>query len=149
MKVTLRTVLRYSLITVVVLVLAGYVFYVSRPYLNGPVIHISSPENGASFENALIHIEGTARNVSELLINDTASTISPSGEFSYPLTLLSGYNKITIEACDRFGRTRTSVLDLYLSEDELTQDELSSLLVAPLPEDTDEERATSSTDTEE
>ncbi len=71
-----------------------------------------TPLNGASVEHSLINIEGVAKNISHISMNDRQMFTDEEGEFSEKLLLSYGYNIITVKAKDRFGRETKKTLEL-------------------------------------
>ncbi len=99
----------FSLLIVSIL---GYTYFQMRDLVTGPVITVTSPENGAVFGTAPVDIVGSTRNISEITLNDRDIFISEDGVFSEKLLLSPGYNIITLQAEDRFGRTTQKILEL-------------------------------------
>lgn len=93
-------------------IIFGYALFQARNIISGPVIKIHAPVNGASVEHSLINIEGTAKNISRISMNDRQIFTDEEGEFNEKLLLSYGYNIITIKAKDRFGRDTEKTLEL-------------------------------------
>lgn len=90
----------------------GYTFFQTQSLVTGPVINISKPQNGATLTASLIEIVGTTENISSISINDRYIFIDESGAFKEKLLLSPGYNIITLQAEDRFGRKTEEILEL-------------------------------------
>lgn len=73
-------------------------------FVMGPELEISKPSPATEFHEALFNIEGTARNISKIQLNDRKIFINQEGAFKEQLIAHPGYNIITIEAWDKFGR---------------------------------------------
>ena len=112
MMKNLKTYLKFTFIGIFVVVIFGYALFQARNIISGPVIKIQTPENGASLEHSLINIEGVAKNISHISMNDRQIFTDERGAFSEKLLLSYGYNIITIKARDRFGRETKETLKL-------------------------------------
>ena len=93
-------------------IVLGYIYFQSYDLIRGPVVEITSPENGAYIEESLLELTGTAKNITELTINDSPVFIDPEGNFKEELLLAAGYTILTIAASDRFGRTTLQTYEL-------------------------------------
>lgn len=95
-----------------VLVISAYTYVKSGNYLRGPIITINTPEDGMSVNESFIVLSGTAENISHIQLNNNQIYVDEDGQFSEQLLLSYGYNIITIEAQDRFGRKIKKTLEL-------------------------------------
>lgn len=100
------------IIGVFVLLFFGYGTYEIWNYMTGPKITIASPPNGISVSESLTEIKGIAKNINEIKLNDRPIYIDEQGNFSEKFLLSYGYNLITIEAKDRFGKQTEKKLEL-------------------------------------
>lgn len=96
--------------------IGGYAYLQSREFLRGPQITLISPQNGETFENALVVIEGAAHNVTSISLNDGAIFVDSKGNFKEKLLLLPGYNILSVKAEDRFGKKVEKTLELVYKE---------------------------------
>ena len=85
--------------------------------VTGPILVVSTLDNGAITNNAILTVSGTVSDISgvaSLMINNAPVTVT-NGSFSYPVTLQTGLNTITVIATDTLGNnttdTRTVTLD--------------------------------------
>ena len=108
----LKTYLKFTLISIFAITIFGYAFFQARNIISGPVVKIHTPLNGASVEHSLINIEGVAKNISHISMNDRQMFTDEEGEFSEKLLLSYGYNIITVKAKVRFGRETKKTLEL-------------------------------------
>jgi|SRR5581483_11239208 len=95
-----------------VAIIVGYGAFRAKDLVAGPQISILSPANGSSVTNSAVVIKGTASNISFLTLNGNKIFTDESGSYSEKVLLSPGYNVITIEARDRFGRTKEKTLQL-------------------------------------
>ncbi len=98
-------------IAVAALVL-GYGAFRAKSLVEGPDIGISFPLNGATTTESLVEVQGHARNISFLTLNGEKIFTDEAGSFKEKVLLSRGYNIMTLEAKDRFGRTAVKTLQL-------------------------------------
>ena len=95
-----------------VAVTAGYVLFQTRNLIYGPIIVINSPQNGAAVTESLISIDGVAKNISFINLNGKQIFVDEEGKFNQQLLLSRGYNIMTLQAQDKFGRETNKTLEL-------------------------------------
>ncbi|MFZ2522148.1 MAG: hypothetical protein WAX44_01040 [Minisyncoccia bacterium] len=98
------------------IIILSYTLFQSQKLLSGPVVKIISPQNGQTFNQALILIEGTAKNISRINLNDRQIYTDNNGYFKEKFLLSSGYNVIKIDAVDKFKKYTENRLELILKE---------------------------------
>ena len=96
--------MRRALILLAAIVLVGYGLFEARQLIAGPSIVLTSPRDGSATSSAAVIIEGIARNISFLTINDAPAFADEAGHFYEVLTPPAGYTIVTVAATDRFGR---------------------------------------------
>jgi hypothetical protein len=96
----------------IIVIILGYGIFQAKNIIAGPKIEVSSPVNGASLGEPLIEIHGTARHISFLTLNGDKIYTDEAGAFREKILLSYGYNIMTLEAKDRFGRKVTKTLEL-------------------------------------
>lgn len=95
-----------------VIIVAAYTYLQSGNFIEGPTLLITTPINGSTSAESLIIIEGVAQHISHIQLNDGQIFVDEDGNFREQLLLSPGYNIITLEAQDRFGRETTKTLEL-------------------------------------
>ena len=113
MRFSSQTYVRFILIALAILVAGSYVLFQTRNLLRGPVIKITTPKNGEAVSQKLVEIQGVARNIVEIKLNDRDIVIDENGHFSEQLLLAPGYTIMSLSARDRFGRTTSRSLELF------------------------------------
>ncbi len=108
--------LRTTILTTLALIILGYSIFQAQKIIVGPVIEIYSPENGVTYNQALIEIEGKVKNVSYLNLNDRPIFTDKNGHFSEKLLLSPGYNIIKLDARDKFKSYTEKRLEIILKE---------------------------------
>ncbi len=101
----------WTTVSVIVIIL-GYGMFQAKNLIAGPEIEISSPANGTLVGESLIEIQGTAKHISFFTLNGDKIYTDEAGVFKEKILLSYGYNVMTLEAKDRFGRTVTETLEL-------------------------------------
>lgn len=96
----------------IVILILGYAVFAARDFVKGPSITIESPQNGTTSTESLIDIHGSVKNISFLTLNGNKIFTDEAGVFTEQVLLSYGYNIMTLEAKDRFGRTVEKTLQL-------------------------------------
>lgn len=110
-RIISRTIL--GIVGVFVFVFIGSKLY---PIVHGPKISISTLTNGAILKDSVVHISGTASFTRELIVNGKSFALSPSGSFDEKLLLNPGYNIITVQGVDRYGKANIQTYAVVLDE---------------------------------
>ncbi len=110
------SILKLSLVSILGLTILGYALFQGQKIIVGPVIDIYTPQNGATYNQTLIEIEGQARNIAYLNLNDRAIFTDKEGYFKEKLLLSPGYNIIKLDARDKFKKYTEKKLELILKE---------------------------------
>jgi len=107
---------RSLLLILGLVLLVSYSFYQARSIILGPQISITNITDGEVVENPLVIIEGRARNISWISLNDRQIFTDEEGRWSEKLIVSSGTSIITVKARDRFGRERKKSLQVILNK---------------------------------
>ena len=105
-ELTLRTVLYYVLVVLGISIFAVYVLWQARFLLLGPQITFTTNPPQVETERA-ITLAGYATNIATLSLDGRPIYTDKNGYFKETLVLENGYTIATIDAADRYGRTRT------------------------------------------
>ena len=98
------------------LVIVSYSLFQSWKLISGPIIDIDSPQNGTTYNQALVQISGRARNIAYLNLNDNPIFTDKDGNFKEKFLLSPGYNVIKLDAQDKFKTRREKILQIILKE---------------------------------
>lgn len=107
-------------------VFAIYLFHQGQNLIEGPVLSVRSPIDGATFTLPLVEVSGTSKNISSIRLNDRPIFIDEEGFFREKLLLSPGYNIIKFTASDRFGRVKETFLELILRDHDKENQQKSS-----------------------
>ena len=101
--------IRIILIGFFVVVLA-YAYFEGRGLLTGPTISVSG--RAMEVSQPFITIEGQAQRITSLSMNGKAIPVTEDGAFSEPYVLSPGYNRIVLDASDRYGKTTERLIEI-------------------------------------
>lgn len=107
---------RRVILATVFLFLASYSIYQARAVLVGPRVWITSPRDGESVNTPLITIEGRAKNISWIQLNDRQIYTDEKGNWSEKLIVSPGLSIMSIKARDRFGRETEKRIQIVLNK---------------------------------
>lgn len=103
--------------TLVLVAIVGlYGLFQARHLIEGPVITLETPHNGSMLTQSPVTIRGTARNSAKIAINGKDILPDKNGNFSEELLLSDGYNIITVEASDQFGKRTHKTLEVMYQQ---------------------------------
>lgn len=95
------------------LTLGAYAVYEIQGLLSGPVIEIDGRVMEVSEQ--FITIEGKAERIASLSMNGKTIPVTEDGSFSEGYVLAEGYNRIVLEARDRYGNTTEREIEIVYS----------------------------------
>lgn len=110
------TFIRKFLLSLLFIVIVSYSIFQAQKLIRGPVIKIISPKTGATFSQSLIEIEGVAKNVAYLNLDDRPIFTDKNGYFREKFLLSPGYNVIKIDGKDKFKKSTQKTLEIILKE---------------------------------
>ncbi|HVU06419.1 MAG TPA: hypothetical protein VHE10_01355 [Candidatus Paceibacterota bacterium] len=93
-------------------IVVGYGAFRAKDLAEGPMLSVEFPANGARVSDSLVEIGGTAKNIAFLTLNGDKIFTDESGAYREKILVAPGYNTITLEARDRFGRIARKTLQL-------------------------------------
>jgi hypothetical protein len=99
-KFSIKHIIFASLCLIVIL----YCIFQARFVLLGSGVRITYPENGALVAAPLLTVEGRAKNIAWISLNDRQIFTDENGFWQEKLMVSSGPSIITVKTRDRFGR---------------------------------------------
>jgi hypothetical protein len=102
-RITFGTIVRVGSIVCLCGIIAWYMLFQARNFINGPVIELQGTYDVVQTER-VVPIHGIARNIVKITLDGREITTDKEGVFSDEIVLESGYTVMTLEAFDRFGR---------------------------------------------
>ena len=108
--------INWLIVGFVCLFVVAYSLFEAENLLEGPQLAITNPpQTHSSTTEDVFDINGNAKNILSLTVNNRPILITPQGDFNDKLLLLPGYNRISITAKDKFGRESTKIIEAVLT----------------------------------
>lgn len=104
MDQTTKRIIGIVLTTLIVILVGFYAYWQSKDYIEGSRITFLEPKDGSSVQTEAVIIEGNAKNIAYISLNDSPIFVDSKGDFREKILLLDGYNIISVKAQDRFGK---------------------------------------------
>ena len=102
--------LTYIALAAFFLIIIGYAYFEARGLLFGPSITVTSEVT--EVHDPLIRIAGKADRISSLSMNGKTISVTEDGVFEEQYLLAEGYNRIVLDAKDKYGRTSRKVIEI-------------------------------------
>lgn len=102
--------LTYIALGIFFLIVLGYAYFEARGLLFGPSITVSSTIT--EVREPFIVIRGTADRIASLSMNGKTIPVTENGAFEEPYLLSPGYNRIVLDASDKYGRSRRQAIEV-------------------------------------
>ena len=107
--------LTYIALGIFFLIVAGYAYFEARGILFGPSITVTSQVT--EVHDPFIIIKGQADRISSLSMNGRSIAVTEDGSFAEPYLLAPGYNRIVLDARDKYGRSRSQAIEVVYTPD--------------------------------
>lgn len=105
-------IVRGVLITIVVLLVAGYLVMRLQKIVSPPVLIVNFPSNNYITKEAGINLQGRIESEAQLIINGEPVISAGNGDFSKIVGLKPGLNTITLVAQKKYGRSKNLTLQI-------------------------------------
>ncbi len=92
------------------LIIAGYAYFEARGILFGPSIQVSQSIEQVS--SPYIELTGTTTHIASLEVNGQSVPVTEEGAFDIPYALSPGYNRIVLDAKDKYGKSAERVIQI-------------------------------------
>lgn len=102
--ITLSSLLKYIGLSVIIGLFGAYVIFQARYIIRGPELALTNEPNTVQNEQQ-ITLTGTAENITNITLNGRTIVTDQDGHFREHIVLENGYNIVSIEAHDRYGRS--------------------------------------------
>ncbi len=116
--------LTYIALGIFFLFVLGYAYYEARGLLFGPTITVTSTIT--EVHDPFVTIKGRADRISSLSMNGKTVPVTESGAFEEPYLLNPGYNRVVLDASDKYGRTRRQAIEIVYSPSTSTEQQTVS-----------------------
>jgi len=100
---------RIALIAFFVIIL-GYAYFEARGILYGPSIQV--PQTVEQVSVPYVQIAGTTTHIATLSLNGQSIPVTEAGAFNVPYALSPGYNRIVLDATDKYGHSTEKVIEI-------------------------------------
>jgi len=107
------TIIRNIVISVIVLLGIGYLWYQVSSLSQPPTLSVLQPEGDQEIDSDEIIVVGQVDKGAELTINGQSVYVSQTGDFKETLSLQDGSNTIEIRASNRLGRETVVTRQIY------------------------------------
>lgn len=108
--------LKFGSLIILGTIILLYSLFQGWKIIAGPIIDIYNPQNGITYSESLIQVEGRARNIAFIKLNDKQIFTDKNGYFSEKLLLSPGYNIIKLDAQDKFKNSTEKRIEVILKE---------------------------------
>jgi uncharacterized protein YfaP (DUF2135 family) len=92
------------------LIILGYAYFEARGILFGPTIQVSQTVEQVS--TPYIELTGTTTHIATLSMNGQSVPVTEQGAFDIPYALSPGYNRIVLDATDKYGHSTQKVIQI-------------------------------------
>ncbi|RJR13590.1 hypothetical protein C4585_01790 [Candidatus Parcubacteria bacterium] len=97
------------------LIVVAYAYFEGRALLYGPTIDVSP--RVMEVNEPYITIHGTARRIASLSLNGDPIPVTEDGAFEEGYVLVPGYNRIILDAKDKYGKATERVIEIIYVPD--------------------------------
>lgn len=105
--------IKHFLAALLAVAAVAYFLFQARFMVAGPMLEITSPQNGALVASSVVSIEGIAKNIAWISLNGRQIFTDESGHWAESLALPPGTNIMTVTTRDRFGREEEKTIQVY------------------------------------
>lgn len=102
--------LTYIALGIFFLIVLGYAYYEAQGILFGPSIRVTSEVT--EVREPFVLIKGQADRIASLSMNGKTISVTETGAFEDPYLLAPGYNRIVLDAQDKYGRRRSKTIEI-------------------------------------
>ena len=92
------------------IVIIAYAYFEARGILFGPRIDVASGVQ--EVHEPFVHVKGTADRIASLSMNGNPISVTEDGAFDQPYLLSPGLNRIILDAKDKYGRSKQSIIQI-------------------------------------
>jgi hypothetical protein len=108
-----------------VFLLVSYGIFNARNLIIGPTIEIFSPAKDMETGENVLTINGRAKNITFISLNEKPIFVNKEGLFEEKLLLSPGSNTIEIKARDRFKKETLKTIKIYYKQSTTTLEKLN------------------------
>lgn len=105
-----------AIITTILTLFTGYIFYQYKIYTGAPPLTISTPQDQARTSQNTIEITGSTDPEAVLSIDGRTIALDKGGTYRFRIPLNLGENKVTIVAASKFGKTKSAIITIFYDQ---------------------------------
>jgi len=105
---------RNLIISLVVIVIFGYIAFQYGSFFLGPKLEVTSPKNDTVVRNNIVEVSGKTDPYATVLINNEESYVQLDGTFKKTLYLFEGHRQITVDSKNRNGKNTRKILNVVV-----------------------------------
>jgi hypothetical protein len=110
------------------LIILGYAYFEARGILYGPEIQISQGVEQVS--SPYIELTGTTTHIDTLTMNGQSVPVTEAGVFDIPYALSPGYNRIVLDATDKYGNSTQKIVEIVYTPASTTPTQIGTSTAA-------------------
>lgn len=123
----IRKLLQWTAVGIGILIILGYGVFAFKGIIWGPRIVLITPQSGFATTSPLIIVSGRAIRAKNLFLNGATTTLDLAGNFNESLLLSPGYNIMTLEGFDKYGRSTKKTIEMTLKDKGATSTATSTI----------------------
>lgn len=116
MQDTIKQKIKMGGVVLLCIIILGYAYFRTKDLIFGVQLKVSGITEYESRTNPLVTLSGNAQRAVELTIDGRKIFITEDGTFNEKLLLLPGLNIITVQATDKFGKSKENIYHVNLKE---------------------------------
>ena len=134
-QLTAKKIVSYFSILLLLIAIVGYGIWRSRDILFGITLSVTGITDGMNTTEPILKFGGLARHVKSISVDGRIVPASENGDWTDTISLLPGYNIITIVATDKFNRIKSDEYRVYYTSPKVSSPSTSPIAppVSPIP----------------
>ncbi len=110
--ITVKKILWIVSLIILFVIIIGYGIWKGQDLIFGIKLEISGIQNNVTVKNSVLELSGIAYHAVSININGRTVSVEENGEWHDTISLLRGYNIISISAKDKFGREKSKIFTI-------------------------------------
>jgi Glucodextranase, domain B len=106
------------------LIILGYAYFEARGILYGPEIYVSQTVEQVS--SPYVELTGTTTHIATLSMNGQPVPVTEQGVFDIPYALSPGYNRIVLDASDKYGHTTQKIIQIVYTASATSSEQIAT-----------------------
>lgn len=123
----IRRLLQWTMVIMGISIILGYGIFAFKGIVWGPRVILNTSLNGSATTSPLVVVSGRSIRITRLFLNGATTTLDLAGNFSESLLLSRGYNIMTLEGFDKYGRGTKEIIEMTLRNEIATSTATSTI----------------------